>query len=67
MRLQVNVADEMVTRIDDIASQMGVSRSALCSVAIGQYIMSLDKTMDILNALGEKVGDSLLTEKILKK
>lgn len=67
MRLQINVADEMVTRIDDIAGQMGVSRSALCSVAIGQYIMSLDKTMDILNALSEKVGDNLLFEKILQK
>lgn len=67
MRIQINVAEDMVTRIDEVASQMGVSRSALCSVAIGQYIMSMDKTIDILNALGERVGDSLLAEKLLKK
>lgn len=67
MRVQVNVADEMVERIDLYAKKMGVSRSALCSFAIGNYIMGLDKSLDIVKELGDKLGDGLLAEKILKE
>lgn len=67
MRIQINVADEMVARIDEYASSMGVSRSALCSIAIGQYMMSLDKTNDLLKELGDRVGENLLVLKNEKK
>lgn len=63
MRVQVNLSDEMVVRVDSYAQKMGVSRSALCSMLIGQGIMSYDKSMDILSILGEKIGDNMLADK----
>ena len=67
MRVQVNLSDEMVTKVDSYARKMGVSRSALCSMLVGQGIMGYDKSMDLLTVLGDKLGDSLLTEKALKE
>lgn len=34
MRLQVNVGEDVVKRIDSLAKEIGVSRSALCSMII---------------------------------
>lgn len=67
MRVQVNLSDEMVEKVDGYARKMGVSRSALCSILVGQGIMNYDKSMDILSLIGDKVGDSLLAEKTLKE
>ena len=67
MRVQVNLSDEMCASVDRYAKSMGVSRSALCSMLIGQGIMSYDKSMDILSVWGDKLGDSLLAEKTLKE
>lgn len=66
MRVQVNLSDEMVSKVDLYASKMGVSRSALCSMLVGQGIMSYDKSMDIMSLIGDKVGDSLLAQKALE-
>lgn len=65
MKVQVNVSEEMVERVDLYAKKMGVSRSALCSMLIGQGIMGFDKSMDIITNIGEKVGDNLLSDKAL--
>lgn len=65
MRIQVNLSDEMVAKVDAYASKMGVSRSALCSMLVGQGIMGYDKSMDLLTLLGDKLGDGLLAEKAL--
>ena len=67
MRIQVNLSDEMVSKVDAYASKMGVSRSALCSILVGQGIMGYDKSMDLLNILGDKLGDSLLAENVLQE
>lgn len=67
MRVQVNLSDEMVGKVDAYARKMGVSRSALCSMLVGQGIMSYDKSMDLLTFIGDKVGDSLLAEKTLEE
>lgn len=67
MRVQVSVSDEMVNRVDEYAHKMGVSRSALCSMLIGQGIMNYDKSMDLLSLIGNKVGDNLLAEKTLEE
>lgn len=66
MRVQVNLSDEMVCKVDSYARKMGVSRSALCSMFVGQGIMSYDKSMDLLTFIGDKVGDSLLAQKTLE-
>ena len=67
MRVQVNLSDEMVAKVDSYAHMMGVSRSALCSVLVGQGIMGYDKSMDLMTVLGDKLGESLLAEKALKE
>lgn len=71
MRIQVNLSDEMVSKVDAYATKMGVSRSALCSMLVGQGIMGYDKSMDLISILGDKLGDklgdSLLAEKALQE
>ncbi len=67
MRAQVNLSDEMVGKVDEYARKMGVSRSALCSMLIGQGIMSYERSTDLLTLIGDKVGDSLLAEKALEE
>lgn len=48
MRIQVSVSDEMVSKIDALAKQLGVSRSAFCSVLIGQSVMNFENSMKII-------------------
>ena len=67
MRVQVNLSEEMVERVDFYAKRMGVSRSALCSMLVGQGIMSYDKSMEIVSLMGDKLGDSLLADKAFQK
>jgi metal-responsive CopG/Arc/MetJ family transcriptional regulator len=67
MRVQVNLSEEMLDRCDYYSKKMGVTRSSLCSMLIGQGIMSYDKSMDILQLIGDKVGDSLLADKAIQE
>lgn len=60
MRIQVIISDEMVKRIDKYAKMMGVSRSALCSVFIGQGVMGYDKTFDIVDGIAAKIDKKLV-------
>lgn len=53
MRVQVNLSDSMVSRVDDYADKMGVSRSALCSMLIGQSMMSYDKSFEVVDSIGK--------------
>lgn len=46
MRVQVSLSDEMVQCVDFYAKRIGVSRSALCSMLIGQGIMTFDNSMN---------------------
>ena len=62
MRVQVNLSDEMVAKVDAYAAKMGVNRSALCAVLVGQGIMGYDKTFEIADSMGLK-----LTEEVKKK
>ena len=67
MRVQVNLSNEMVSKVDSYARKMGVSRSSLCSMLVGQGIMNFDKSMDLLTLIGDRIGDSLLSEKALEE
>lgn len=49
MRIQVNLSDEMVARVDKYAEMLGVSRSALCSVFVGQGVMGYDQAFKIVS------------------
>ena len=55
MKVQVNISDDMVARIDEIAKTYGVSRSALCSVFIGQAVASTEKAFDVVSEAGKSV------------
>lgn len=66
MRIQVNVGDDIVKQLDKYAEMMGVSRSALCSIFIGQGILGYNKSFEMIDVLGQKLGDTLLAEKALK-
>lgn len=59
MRVQVNVSDDLVKKIDEYAKVMGVSRSALCSVWIGQSAMSYEQSLSIVKQMGDRFGDKL--------
>lgn len=49
MRIQINLSDSMVKKVDSLAESYGVSRSALCSTIIGQYIFSVDTAVNAVN------------------
>lgn len=61
MKVQVTMDDDMVKRIDNYAKQMSVSRSAFCSMIIGQGLMSLDKSMLLFEEMAQKYGNEQLT------
>lgn len=56
MKVQVNLSDELVAKIDKFAKSMGVSRSALCGVWIGQTVMSMERTIEA----GQKAIETIL-------
>lgn len=55
MKVQVNISDDMVARIDEIAKTYGVSRSALCSVFIGQAVASTERAFDAVSEAGKNI------------
>ena len=55
MKVQVNISDDMVARIDEIAKTYGVSRSALCSVFIGQAVASTERAFDAVSEVGKNI------------
>lgn len=63
MRVQVNLSDEMVEKVDAYAAKMGVNRSALCAVLIGQGILTYDKSFEVVESVGEKLGKEV-TERV---
>lgn len=66
-RIQVNIADEMATRIDEYAKKMGVSRSSLCAVFIGQGIMNYDRATDLVATLGDQLKQEIIAETMKEK
>lgn len=56
MKVQINLSDEMVEKVDSYARKFGVSRSSLCSLLIGQGIMSFDSTLSVVSGLGDKLA-----------
>lgn len=62
MRIQVNVSDEMVKRIDEIASLLGVSRSAMCAFFVGQGVFSYEKVLSVTDDTLDSFKASLLSQ-----
>lgn len=41
-RVQISLTDDMYNRLDAYARKMGVTKSMLCALCVGQYVMTLD-------------------------
>jgi len=48
-RFSISLTKEMTEKLDRYAKKMGVSRSMLCCLAIGQYVMTLDTAIEKFN------------------
>lgn len=57
MRLQININDDVVEQLDVYAKSIGISRSALCALFIGQGVMSYNKSLELIGAYAEKIKD----------
>lgn len=76
MYIQVNVSDEMVSKVDKHAKSIGISRSALCALFIGQGINGMESANSIIddikdcvkvelsNSLSDKSSSSKRSKKI---
>ena len=53
----------MVDKIDKYAEMMGISRSALCAYLIGQGIMSMSKSFDVLDSVGMSFAEQMMNQK----
>jgi len=62
MRIQINLSDEMVGKVDAYATIMGMSRSSLCAYFIGQSIMGLDRANNTITQFGESVVEMMKSE-----
>lgn len=60
MRVQVNLSDEMVKEVDAYAKKMGVSRSAFCSMMVGQGVMNLNVAYKAVDVISEKMSEDIL-------
>lgn len=61
-RIYVTVSKDMAERIDNLRGQMGMTRSAFCSFLIGQGVMSMDKAVGLIDAIGDKLSAEAVQE-----
>lgn len=55
MRIQVNLEETMIDKVDAYAKALGVSRSAFCAFVVGQYVWSLEKGMESVGVSAQEV------------
>lgn len=60
MRIQVNLSDSMVAKLDKIADEYGVTRSALCAMLIGQGADGINQAKQIIS----EISDSMKKEMV---
>jgi len=59
MRVQINLNDDLVKKIDEYAAAIGQSRSAVCAVWIGQAVLGIQKATETLQSMGVDVAKAL--------
>lgn len=64
MKVQVNVSDEMVEKVDYWAKTMGVSRSAFCAMAIGNAVLGYEKSLELMENYAIKAVEEDRKEKV---
>lgn len=58
MRLAFKVSDSIAEDIEYYSKRLGISKSAFVAVAVGQYIVQLQKQDDITSALTDSLVDA---------
>lgn len=61
-KIVITVSTDMANRIDLYCQKMGVSRSALCGMLIGQGIMGYDKSFEVVDRMGGSLANSIAKE-----
>ena len=59
MRVQVNLNDNIVKQIDEYAAAIGMNRSQCCAYWIGQAVLSLNKSLDVLEQMGFDMSEAI--------
>lgn len=62
MRIQVNLGDALLQKVDKLSEACGVTRSALCSMLISQGVLAYDKTFEIMDSLKESIPEKFTQE-----
>lgn len=62
MRVQVNLSDEMVTRVDNLAKAYGMSRSGLCAYLIGSQVNANETALDLIEDAKGGIKEKLIQE-----
>lgn len=57
MKVQVNLNDDMVAKIDKLAKEIGVSRSSYCAMLIGQGVNAANQTYDLIKGLNDNISN----------
>ena len=60
MRIQVNLGDEMLKKVDSYSKLLGVTRSSLCSMLIAQGVMAYDKGFEVIDKIGSQLGKNII-------
>lgn len=55
MRIQVNLSDSMVKKLDKLADDYGVTRSALCAMLIGQGADGINQAKQIITEMSDSL------------
>lgn len=63
MRIQVNLSDEMVQKADYYSKRMGLTRSGMLAYMIGQSLMTMDKSFEVVDNMGKTVSEKIATSK----
>lgn len=63
MRVQINLNDDLVKRIDAYAAAIGQNRSSVCAMWIGQAALGIEKATAALENMGIDVAKALEEDK----
>lgn len=67
VKVQVNLNDDVVKKIDSYAKAIGVSRSAVCAMWIGNAVLGVDKATETLQRVSDDMVKAMAQEKEKKK
>lgn len=63
MRVQINLNEDLVKKIDDYAVAIGQNRSSVCAMWIGQAALGIETATQALERMGVDVAKALAEDK----